>query len=191
MGLEEMLSRIKVDTEEQYNKIISSAKTESEKIIQEAKQTSEKIISLGKVQAEKEAQDEKLRLVASARLEAKRKLLEARDVVLRSYEDQAFRYADEFTNSNGYKEFLLRVVEDGISKIGTDSVIHVNSKDRNLLQTDRKLGYKISDEPLNCKGGALIISADGKKRVDNTIESIFNERKDELRLKLFEQVFRN
>lgn len=187
MGLEEMLSTIRANTQEQSAKIITEAKLEAEKISSEAKQRSESIVAQGQLHAEKEVQEEKLRSVASARLEAKRRLLEARDEVLRSYEEQAMLYLDEFTKSKDYADFLLRAIKDGVSKIGSGSVVQVNSKDKSLLESNAD--FELSPETLDCKGGALITSKDGKRRVDNTIESIFYERRGELRLKLTEQVF--
>lgn len=187
MGLEEMLSAIRANTQEQYAKIITEANREAEKISSEAKQRSELIVTQGQLHAEKEVQEEKLRSVASARLEAKRKVLEARDEVLRSYEEQAMRYLDEFTGSKDYADFLLRAIKDGVSKIGSSAVVQVNSKDKNLIESNAD--FELSSETLDCQGGALITSKDGKRRVDNTIESIFSERRGELRLKLTEQVF--
>jgi len=188
MGLEEMLSRIKSDTEEQYSKIISDAQKESEKILSEANQKASNITIQSKAQAERQVQEEKQRSFASARLESKRKLLEAKDALLKNFEDQAQNYLDEFVKSPSYKDFLNSAVNDGVSLIGSDAVISVNSRDKGMLG-NKDSSYTISSKPLNSKGGALITSNDGKRKVDNTIESIFNDRKEELRLKLSEQIF--
>jgi V/A-type H+-transporting ATPase subunit E len=190
MGLGEMLSKIKEETEEQYTKIIADAKTEADRIVSSAMERSESIISKSKVQAEKEVQEERLRSIASARLEAKRQLLQARDKVIRDYEAQSLGYVDEFVKSKDYKDFLLRVIEDGMNKIGDKAIVQLNSKDKNLIPTS-KSGFNISEKTLESRGGALISSSDGKQRVDNTIESILSERSEELRLKLLQQIFGN
>ncbi|MGI0085405.1 MAG: V-type ATP synthase subunit E, partial [Nitrososphaerales archaeon] len=178
---------IRADAENKRAKILSDAKMEAEKILSEGRESSARIVSQGRSLAEREVQEEKLRSIASARLEAKRRLLEARDEVLRRYEEQAMSYLDEFTKSKEYTDFLLKVTRDGVSKIGSDAIVHVNSRDKSLLGNGQD--FEISSETLDCKGGALIKSKDGRRRVDNTIESIFKERKSDLRLKLTEEVF--
>ena len=188
MGLEEIVSAIRADAENKRAKGLSDAKMEAEKILSEATESSARIVSQGRSLAEREVQEEKLRSVAAARLGAKREILEERESVLQRYETQASQYLEEFSRSPNYKSFLLRIIEDGVSKIGEDAVVHVNSKDKALLQGAR-LNVQISSTPINCKGGALINSKDEKRRVDNTIESLFKERKEELRLKLTEQIF--
>ena len=188
MGLEEIVSAIRADAENKRAKVLADAKMEAEKILSEARESSARIVSQGRSLAEREVQEEKLRSVAAARLGAKREILEERESVLQRYETQASQYLEEFSRSPNYKSFLLRIIEDGVSKIGEDAVVHVNSKDKALLQGAR-LNAQISSTSINCKGGALITSKDEKRRVDNTIESLFKERKEELRLKLTEQIF--
>ena len=99
------------------------------------------------------------------------------------------RYLKEFAKSTAYKDFLSKMVKDGVAKIGASSVVEVNAADKKLLGTTKSSEYLISALPIDCIGGAIISSKDGKRRVDNTIESIFGERKEDLRLKLSEQVF--
>lgn len=188
MGLEEILSSIRADTEAKYAKTLSDAKAEAEKILNEARKNSESIAEQRRAQSEKELSEEKLRSIASARLEAKRKLLEARDEVLKKYEDEALRYLKEFAHSPQYKDFLWKMAKDGVAKIGNGAIVEVNASDMKLLGT-AGIDFKVSPKPIDCIGGTIVSSTDGKRRVDNTLESIFNERKEDLRLKLSEQVF--
>lgn len=189
MGLEEILASIKSDTETRYSKIIADAKAEAVKITEDAQARSQSISTQGRVEGEKEAQDEKQRSVASAHLESKRRLLEARDELLRDYEERASGYLKEFTRSSKYKDYLLRMVRDGVSKIGSGAIVQTNSSDREALDNLESKDFVVSKENLDCIGGAVVSSKDGKRRVDNTLESIFNERKEDLRLKLTQQVF--
>jgi V/A-type H+/Na+-transporting ATPase subunit E len=187
MGLEEMLTTIRMNTETQCEKIISDAKGEAQKILAEAKQQAAKLEEERNAQAQRELEQERLRSIASARLEAKRRLLETKDEILRKYEDEALRYLQEFVKSPAYKDFLLNMVKDGVTKIGTGAVVQVNASDRNLLQNSSD--FQLSPDSIDCIGGAVISSPDGKRRVDNTLESIFEDRKEELRLKLSEELF--
>lgn len=188
MGLEEIVKRIDEDAAQQSSKIVAEAEAESSKMIAEAKSKAESITASAKSKAEKEAKDERMRSIASAHLAAKRDLLQAREDVLRRYEAQIMDSVDEFVKSDDYSKFLLKAIADGVSKIGKDGVIQVNSKDRALLK-GKKLDGKVSSDSIECRGGAIVTSPDGRRRVDNTIESYLRDRSDRVRLMLVEQVF--
>ncbi len=192
MGLEEILTRIKAESEEQYSKILSDAKTQADRIIQEAREQAQVRASQIRAQAEREAQEERQRAIAAARLESKRQILQAREKVISRYENEASKIIDEFVKSRDYKQFLFRMIKDGVNKIGEDALVQVNQRDYEFLKTDpeNSSSYNISESTIDTKGGALISSLDGKKRVNNTIESILSDRREELRLKLSETLFR-
>jgi vacuolar-type H+-ATPase subunit E/Vma4 len=191
MGLDDMLATIQSETESQASKIISDAKSQADKIISDGQKHAQMILSQGAEQSKREVEEDRMRVLASARLGANRRLLEARDEVLRGYEDQASSYLSEFSSSPEYKDFFVRMLTDGVSKIGEDAVVQINPRDKPLLKDPRlkQLKIQVSPEPLGSVGGVVVSSKDGKRRVDNTLESIFNERRDELRLKLSQQVF--
>jgi V/A-type H+/Na+-transporting ATPase subunit E len=191
MGLDDMLTSSQSQTESQASQIISDAKAQSDSIIADAKKRAESIILQTAQQSQKDVEEERMRVLASARLESNRRLLEARDEVLKGYEDQASKYLSEFASSPDYKDFFIRMTIDGVSKIGDKAVVQINPRDKQLLKDPKlkQLKVQVSPEPLNSLGGVVVYSEDGKRRVDNTIESIFDERKDELRLKLSQQVF--
>jgi len=181
-----MLAAIKSNTASQSDKIISDAKTEAAQIDTDAQAKSQALISQSRTDSEKEASEYRTRSIASFKLDAKRKMLEARDEVLRAYEQQANGFLDDFAKSSDYQDFLIKVTKEGVAEIGSGAVVQVNAKDRSLLNGT---GFQISPDAINSIGGAIIVSGDEKRRVDNTIESIFNDRKQELRLELLKQVF--
>lgn len=187
MGLEEMLNTIRANTETQYTKTISDAKAEADRIVDDAKERSTKLKEERHAQAQKELQEERLRSIASARLEAKRRLLETKDEILRKYEDAALDYLKEFARSPAYGDFLLNIVRDGVMKIGGGAIVQVNASDKILLQNQSD--FQLSPNSIELIGGAIISSGDGKRRVDNTLEAIFEDRKEDLRLKLSEELF--
>jgi V/A-type H+-transporting ATPase subunit E len=189
MGLEEMLNTIRAEAEAQYTKTISDARAEADEIVTNAKQKAQSIVEQRRIQSEKELQDEKLRSIASARLDAKRRVLAAKDEVLRKYEDEAFRYLKEFAESSEYKDFLLKMVNDGVTKIGAGAIVQVKPSDKKLIENSGMGDFKVSEKTIDSTGGAIISSEDGKRRVNNTLESIFEERKDELTLELSDQLF--
>lgn len=188
LGLEEIVKRIDQEAAERASKIVGEATEGATKVMAESKERAESILAGAKAQAEREAREERQRSVASARLAAKRELLQAREDVLKRYEAGVLASVDSFAKSDEYLKFLTRAIEQGVSKIGKDAEIRVNSRDKAALK-GKKLGGELSKETLDSKGGALVVSADGKRRVDNTVESLLRERSDALRLMLTQQVF--
>lgn len=188
MGLEEIVARISGDADQRAAKMLADAKTEASKTVEAARERASASLSQAKAQAEREVREERLRSVAAARLAAKRELLQAREDVLRRYEAGIEGSIDDFVKSDDYLRFLLKAIEDGAAKIGEGAAVHVNARDKSLLR-GKKAGGELSKDPIDCKGGALVTSEDGKRRVDNTIESILRERTDAVRLKLVDQVF--
>jgi len=181
-----MLAAIKSNTAVQRDKIIADAKAEAAQIDADVQAKSQTLISQSRADSEKEASEDRVRSIASFKLDAKRKMLEARDEVLRMYEQQANGYLNDFVNSPDYQDFLIKVTKEGVAEIGSGAVVQVTAKDRSILNS---AGFQISPDPINSIGGAIIVSEDEKRRVDNTIESIFSDRKQELRLELLKQVF--
>lgn len=188
MGLEEIVGRINDEASERAAKIVADARAEASKILDDARERSESIVSQSRSQAERDAREEKLRSVASARLSAKRETLQAREDVLKRYESAILAAVDDFVDTSDYQKFLAGCMDDGLSKLGEDAIIHVNAKDRGSLK-GKKYSKEVAKEPLDCKGGAMVMSPDGKRRVDNTIESLLRERSDAIRLMLVDQVF--
>ncbi|MDG6985553.1 MAG: hypothetical protein JRM73_02255 [Nitrososphaerota archaeon] len=188
MGLEEIIARISQEASDQAGKIVADANAEASRILADAKARADSELSSAKAQAEREVREEKLRSVASARLAAKRELLQAREDVIRRYEAGIADALDDFAKSDDYPKFLIKVIDDGVSKIGKDAKVQVNAHDKALLK-GKKVAAEVSKEEIDCKGGAIISSADGRRRVDNTVESLLRERGDAIRLKLLDQVF--
>jgi V/A-type H+/Na+-transporting ATPase subunit E len=188
VGLEEIVGRISQEAADQAGKVLADAGAEATRIVSDAKAKADALVSGAKAQAEREVREERMRSVASARLAAKREILQAREDVIQRYEAGVMGAVDDFAKSDGYSKFLVSMIEDGLSKIGKDAKIQVNGRDRALLK-GKKLGGEVSKDELDCKGGAMVSSSDGKKRVDNTIESLLRDRSDVIRLKLLDQVF--
>jgi V/A-type H+/Na+-transporting ATPase subunit E len=190
LGLEEIVSRIDQEAADRAAKILEDARADSSKVLDEAKTKADEIVSQARAQADREAKEDRQRSVASARLAAKREILQAKEDVLKRYEKGVMDSLGDFVKSDDYTKFLVKAIDQGLAKIGKDAVIRVNSRDKALLK-GRKLGGELSKDSVECQGGALISSSDGKRRVDNTLESLLRDRSDALRLLLVEQVFGN
>ena len=188
MGLEEIVAKIGQDADEQAARKTSDARAEAKKVVESARAQADSVISDARAEAERGVRAERLRSVAAARLAAKRELLQAREEVLSRYEDVLRKSVDDFIKSDEYLDFLIGAIKDGVSKIGEGAVVQVTPEDRSRLR-GKKLPGEMSKDKVDIRGGALVYSADGKRRVDNSIDSLLRERSDTVRLKLVENVF--
>jgi len=82
---------------------------------------------------------------------------------------------------------MKKLVKIGTSELGENAVIYASKEDFKLL---KNLGIKFSEKPIACAGGILIERSDGKVRLNLTFESIFEEKKDLLRKKVHDALFR-
>jgi len=73
---------------------------------------------------------------------------------------------------------LTGMIEDSISKLGSDIIIQCSNSDLNLVKkicsqesNDKKLKIVVSDEVIDIIGGIKATSIDGTMTLDNTLDS--------------------
>jgi len=87
-----------------------------------------------------------------------------------------------------YEEILKRMIEEGVNGIGARALVYVNSEDMKLAK--KLKGVKVADSAIDCAGGAIVTTPNGRIRIDNTFEANFEERKDEMRKSIFDLLFK-
>ncbi|AHE99785.1 V-type ATP synthase subunit E [Thioalkalivibrio paradoxus] len=80
---------------------------------------------------------------------------------------------------DAYREHLLQLLREGVAQIDhSDIVVRVNARDRELLEAAWDplaaefpgQNIRIDAEPIETLAGVLLLSEDGRMRVDNTFE---------------------
>jgi len=191
------------------NELLEDAKREAEKIIRDAEKRAEEILRKAKEDAEKtrgqllaKAKDkgeiERKKILSQTEIEAKSRLLEAKEKLVNEVFSRALLRLKKFTQTEEYRVCLLKLIEDAVKRIGSNNlVVYVNSRDREWLMKEglRKLCEKIdvklklADETLNCLGGCIIKTPDGKISYDNTFEERLKRLKHILRIKVAKILF--
>jgi len=77
-----------------------------------------------------------------------------------------------------YGSFMAKAVEEGIRELGSGITIHVLKGEKNLVPKIK--GIKISED-LSGLGGALMKNEKGTIRVDFTLETMIETKRDDLR----------
>lgn len=191
------------------NRIIQMADEKVSKITAEAQANAEEIRKDAELKANSEAQDtintgtrearrEKQRILADARLKAKRKLMSMQEQLMQAVFEQATRYIQQLVvkgEDGGYKydTIITDFTREAAEIIGQQSLqLSFNQRDKDRFQPllsnisqsisqslGKKITLSIAEKTIPTLGGVNVKSEDGTVGVDNTIESRmirFNEK---------------
>lgn len=128
--------------------------------------------------SKKQAENLKRQIVGSSTLNARNKEL----IIIESAIDEIFTKAKEklaqSNNDKNYEKLLTRMMQDCVSKLGSDIVIQCNKADQKLVRkissqesTGKNMKISVSDDFLDIIGGLKATSADGTMTLDNTLDS--------------------
>ena len=128
--------------------------------------------------SKKQAENLKRQIIGSSTLNARNKEL----IIIESAIDEIFTKAKEkLTQSNNeknYEKLLTRMIQDSVSKLGSDIVIQCNKADQKLVRkissqesTGKNMKISVSDDFLDIIGGIKATSVDGTMTLDNTLDS--------------------
>lgn len=128
--------------------------------------------------SKKQAENLKRQIVGSSTLNARNKEL----IIIESAIDEIFTKAKEklaqSNNDKNYEKLLTRMMQDCVSKLGSDIVIQCNKADQKLVRkissqesTGKNMNISVSDDFLDIIGGLKATSADGTMTLDNTLDS--------------------
>jgi V/A-type H+-transporting ATPase subunit E len=128
--------------------------------------------------SKKQAENLKRQIIGSSTLNARNKEL----IIIESAINEIFTKAKEklgqSNNEKNYEKLLTRMIQDSVSKLGSDIVIQCNKADQKLVRkissqesTGKNMKISVSDDFLDIIGGIKATSADGTMTFDNTLDS--------------------
>jgi vacuolar-type H+-ATPase subunit E/Vma4 len=187
MGINHLTADILAEARKEAKAITDAAEAESRKALEEEKREVKKMLS----KAEKEADDfvaaQQRERIAWAKLEAKKMVGEAKEYIVTDAMDSFYKRLADFRKSGQYGKFLNERVKAATIEIVTKThIARICKGDKKLLK-----GFKGTiREDLNRMGGAIVLSPDETVQVDCTLEGLFEEKREFLRKKLYERMFR-
>ena len=128
--------------------------------------------------SKKQAENLKRQIIGSSTLNARNKEL----IIIESAIDEIFTKAKEklaqSNNEKNYEKLLTRMIQDSVSKLGSDILIQSNKADQKLVRkissqesAGKNMKVSVSDDFLDIIGGIKATSADGTMTLDNTLDS--------------------
>lgn len=187
MGIEKLTSTLLKDAQDEAAGIIETAEGHVKKMKADERAKSASLEKEAEAEVEKILKEERNERLAWARLEAKRVVAEAREDAIGNAIEDIFSSLKEIRSSKEYKAFVSKKVSEAVNELGGKLTIHVVKADKNLLPKLPKGCVVVAD--LDALGGAVIETEDGKMRVDLTLETVIELRRDELRKKISAELF--
>jgi V/A-type H+-transporting ATPase subunit E len=203
MGADKITSKILEDANKTANEIKSEAQKEAESILQKAKEEAElrkqNILKKG----EKDAEMIYNRIIAEARLNAKKKMLEERENLIKMAIEKLEEDLVKLPKKEEYKDMLLKLIIEGVFSVGGgELILHLNKNDYELINDDalwaiekeaeerlRKTTILKRGEPVDIIGGCIIKTSDESKVYDNSLEAVFERNLESIRAKVADLLF--
>ncbi len=187
-----ILEKIREDSEKEVERIIGEAKKKSEEIIKKSEKDGKKRYEELIIQGKKNAELEKQRIIANARLQAKKLILETKESIIEKTFSLAEKKLRDIVSSDEYESILRKLIEEAISSIPDKQLqILCDERDRELLRKIIKEfpRVELSEENISTIGGIIVKSKDGRIQVDNTFETRIERMKNDLRVKVARILF--
>ncbi|MFH0737030.1 MAG: V-type ATP synthase subunit E [Candidatus Micrarchaeota archaeon] len=186
MGIEKLRGSLLSEAGEDAQKIVQSAETHVSGMLDEERSRKASM----KKDAEKEVarllEEQRNERIAWARLESKRVIAEAKEDAIKGVLEGFFDALKAARKTPEYKRFMGKAVPAAVDELGGDAVIHVLKGEKALIPAIR--GSKVAED-LDALGGAMVETADGKIRVDLTLETLFETKRDHIRKSIYEKLF--
>lgn len=186
MGFEELALELHKNAEAEGKKIVAAAEKGANKVEEEAREKAEEALREAKKEAHAYAKQESGERLTSAKLAAKKTVESAKDEAVEGSLHQVWNAFKASSLRKGtYPQLLQKLISEGMKELGTgDAVIYVRDEDRGLVP-----GYKLAKLPPQYSGGAIIESANGKVKVNKTLEEAFEQKRSGLVKKIYDQLF--
>jgi len=187
MGIDHLTADILAEARKEAKAITSAAEAEKKAYLAEEKQRVSNRRNAAKAEADAFVFAQQRERIAWAKLEAKKIEGDARESVITNTMTELYKQLLTLRGTSGYSKFINQRVKEALEELSVSNpVVHVYKGDKKLLK-----GVTATiKEDLPGMGGAIIESSDGSVRVDATLETLFEDKRELLRKMLYERMFR-
>lgn len=192
MAYEELIQSMEADAQLRIQEVRNETRRDIEETQESARRQAQEIRERLRAEAERRIDVERHQRLYRAREEAKASLARVREEYLRRAADLAAERLARLREGEGYPgvlERLTREALDALSEAGAR--VHVDPRDEasaRAMMGDLPGELQLIAD-LNADGGAIVDSADGRIRVDNTFASRLARAGEVYRRELFDRLF--
>lgn len=185
MAIENLKKGLIQEAEAEAGKIISAAEKEAEGIRAAGREKEKATLAEARKKADEMGRQQMNDRVSAAKLKAKKMVSEANEALVEKAMEKIWADFKELPSDRNYEGIMKGFISKGQSSMGKDSLVVTNSDDAKIA---KKFAANVSQEYADISGGAIIKSKDGKIMVDNSLESIFGSKKQELRRLIYSEL---
>ncbi len=185
MAIEDLIQEIKNDAEAEVEDIIKRANKEAEEIIKNAREKAEEKAEEIIKNADKEAETAKARILAIARRNANKYIIEAKEKLINECIEEIRKELKKLP-SRQYKKFVEKSMKEAINEIKDGYILVSRKEDEEIAH---KMGIEVKGK-IDAIGGIIIKSRDGSKEINSTFDALLERMKDELRIKIAEKLWK-
>lgn len=122
---------------------------------------------------------ERVQRLASAKLEARKRVFEAREEQARAALEQTRALLQEFTEGAEYPKVLKRMFAYATGELGKDIKVSGRAEDATLVKS--VAGKSFNPAPLPIVGGLIAETSDGARRLNLSFDELLRLREDKVR----------
>ena len=179
MSLDRLIAEIQSRAEGEIAREKARIESEKARILADRDARTARIRSSADREGQATAQRERSRILAAARLQAKRLEYEVREAEARGFLDAARSELAAFTKTPEYPKLLKRLYAYAVERLGKDLRLRGRADDARALKSLSSSGF--DDRPLPVLGGLVAESPDRSRRLNLTFDELLRLREDRLR----------
>lgn len=192
-GISNIIEIINSKTQEKEKEILEDAESQKKQKLDEARTKAKEITASITGKAEMESNAEVSRYKASAKLQSKYKLLEAKEALIEEVLSSARKHLEDLVKKTAYGKTLETLIVDAAASLGEsdleivtpkghDSKIDLKSAEAAIAKsTGKKTKLSISKEGIRATGGVIVRNKEVTRWVDNTFEAKLERLEGEIR----------
>ncbi|MBU1198158.1 hypothetical protein KJ765_06665 [Candidatus Micrarchaeota archaeon] len=185
MTLTNLKEELRRKTSTEVHRLEKEADMECKQIREAAQANGQYIIEKARKNALEFAEKERTQ-VSAAKLKATRIVQDARfDLVEEVVGRVRVLLAKQTKNKKEYYVLLEKLIRQGTSEVGSKSKLLVRKEDAVFARRFGSLG-----PPIETAGGVIVVSADGRVKINNTFEALLEQNDEVVKQKAFEQLFK-
>ena len=186
MGIDRLTSSLLAEAKKQADEIVKTAEGHLDKMLIEEKAKRAILLKKAEEDAFQLIDEQRKERIASSRLEAKRILNEAKEDAIKAVLEDIYTMLESISKKPSYKDFLKSTLASAMREINS-AIVHCRKDDKAVIQATA--GNARVQDDLNALGGFIVESSDGKVRLNLTLESLFESKREELRKMIYQKLF--
>ncbi len=188
MGLHQICAQIERNSKLKASSILSEAKQEVQRIEDLAKKRASETITNASNQALSFCELEQKERLNASQIEASKIISDAKSEAVKRAVDEVWEVYSQSSKKSGYKQKLKQWAQLALDELSVSgAILRANSSDSSTLSS---LGFKVGDS-IDCCGGLIAQSKDGRIMVDYTLEAQFESKKEEVSKLVYSTLFSN